>query len=570
MDMPMKIDSDTEIPLEEHFKVSAGPGAGKTTFLVNHIQHILRESKRLSSMRKIACITYTNVGVDTLKSRLGDALDNIEISTIHSFLYKHVLKPYLWVLADEYKFDYAAIDGHDEVVPGYSICDEWKKKTNQVYLHDTKQIGLKLMKLRWRLDENDKLKLEFPRQYDGMANSKDKSYHIIESSFLEYKRLCWERGLISHDDVLALSLMIIDKEMRTLEILRGKFPYFLVDEFQDTNPIQTRILMMLAARESIVGVIGDACQSIFSFQGADVKQFVNFSIPNMNRYIIENNKRSTTEIIDILNNMRLDLHQISPDDKHGDKPILFVGDSLKAYAKALDICGEKNLYVLAYAHESYRRIQFGCSNESKFDKKLIDYLQFNDTERGKMIIFLIYALEYAKNKCMRDAIKYIRKAFKMEYRKDNFDDRDGLILLGDLLHEYDMIKGMPIDEFYNTYIYGVRGIVKKITRGNIKEYYTGHTYQEVACTISLEDSGYYRSIHQSKGSEFDNVLVIIPQNSKGENLDFILNPDMDKETNRVYYVALSRAVKRLFISTPSIIGEDKERLVSIGLDVIKC
>ena len=143
-------------------------------------------------MRKIACITYTNVGVDTLKSRLGDALDNIEISTIHSFLYKHVLKPYLWVLADEYKFDYAAVDGHDEVVPGYSICDEWKKKTNQAYLHDTKQIGLKLMKLRWRLDENDKLKLEFPRQYDGMANSKDKSYHIIESSFLEYKRLCWD------------------------------------------------------------------------------------------------------------------------------------------------------------------------------------------------------------------------------------------------------------------------------------------------------------------------------------------------------------------------------------------
>ena len=45
---------------------------------------------------------------------------------------------------------------------------------------------------------------------------------------------------------------------------------------------------------------------------------------------------------------------------------------------------------------------------------------------------------------------------------------------------------------------------------------------------------------------------------------------MDKETNRVYYVALSRAVKRLFISTPSIMGEDKERLVSIGFDVREC
>ena len=167
MDMPIVINSNSEIALEKHFKVEAGPGAGKTTFLVNHIHHILRDSKRLSSMRKVACITYTNVGVDTLKSRFDEAVDNVEISTIHSFLYKHIVKPYLWVLADEYDFDYATIDGHDEVVPGHSICADWGTEIGQLYMCKSPQLGPALMKLRWSLNDNEEPILNFKNSYDG-------------------------------------------------------------------------------------------------------------------------------------------------------------------------------------------------------------------------------------------------------------------------------------------------------------------------------------------------------------------------------------------------------------------
>jgi len=87
-------DSDQLIEIENHFKLCAGPGAGKTRFLVNHIQNVIKNSERLQKARKIACITYTNIGVETLADRLEGSLDYVEISTIHNFLYKNVLKPF--------------------------------------------------------------------------------------------------------------------------------------------------------------------------------------------------------------------------------------------------------------------------------------------------------------------------------------------------------------------------------------------------------------------------------------------------------------------------------------------
>ena len=142
------------IKIEEHFKLIAGPGAGKTTFLINHIKNILANSKRLSKVKKIACITYTNTGVETILSRLEDSLDDVEVSTIHSFLYKNVIKPYLWVLGDEFKFGYENINGHDEIIPTHSLLERWIKETKQNYLFGKdKELIKALSNLRWEMND---------------------------------------------------------------------------------------------------------------------------------------------------------------------------------------------------------------------------------------------------------------------------------------------------------------------------------------------------------------------------------------------------------------------------------
>ena len=89
--MATSITSNDLIPIEQHFRIYAGPGAGKTYWLVNHIKNVLHTSLRLSKTRKIACITYTNIAVETIQKRLGTSANQVEVSTIHSFLYKHII-----------------------------------------------------------------------------------------------------------------------------------------------------------------------------------------------------------------------------------------------------------------------------------------------------------------------------------------------------------------------------------------------------------------------------------------------------------------------------------------------
>ncbi|MDC5511588.1 AAA family ATPase, partial [Acinetobacter baumannii] len=132
----IQIDSNKRLDdIEHHFKVSAGPGAGKTHWLVEHIRNVLHHSNRLSKIRKIACITYTNIAVETILTRLGTSVTQVDVSTIHSFLYRHIVKPYVFLIADEYSLNYSKLDGHDELNHSFSKMESWIKSTRQFYLY---------------------------------------------------------------------------------------------------------------------------------------------------------------------------------------------------------------------------------------------------------------------------------------------------------------------------------------------------------------------------------------------------------------------------------------------------
>src|SRR5690606_33740620 len=270
------------------FQLCAGPGAGKTTFLINHIKRILSESTRLSKARRIACITYTNTGIDTIKERLKDTAEDVEVSTIHSFLYKHIVKPYLWVLK-KITFPIEKMDGHDEFIPGFTILSEYKQRSKQQWIDDHQALANALTKLSWIINDNREIELNFLKPFYGKVQGRN----IKKNSYLTYKQICWERGLMSHDDVLYFSYLILKQNEDIRNIIRAKFPYFLIDEFQDTSPLQVEIIKLIAEKETVVGVIGDPCQSIFSFQGADENTFNQFYLDGMSFYVLENNHRST-------------------------------------------------------------------------------------------------------------------------------------------------------------------------------------------------------------------------------------------------------------------------------------
>lgn len=555
-------DSNEIIDIEKPFKLVAGPGAGKTTFLVNHIKNILMHSKRLSKTRKIACITYTNIGVETIISRLKDSLDNIEVGTIHNFLYKNIVKPYLWVLDEKYEFNHKNIDGHDEIIPTYSILEEFKKEAKAYMFKDSKLLTCALTKLRWVLDNEEiKLKCDFYKQDNGVT------YNINNKKALIYKKICWKLGMIDHDDILFLSYEIINEKPEILDILRAKFPYLLIDEFQDTNPIQTYIVSQIAEKETIVGVIGDEWQSIYSFQGAKLSDFENFDLKNMVLYKLEDNHRSTTQIIDVLNDIRNDesFKQKSCECRSGDKPYIIIGNFFYAYDKAKEICKEEKLYTLTYKNKMSNILKYKFEDEStETPEELLNTIRTFDNQRGKMILEIIYGIEYCKQNKIKEGIKHIKRAYR---KVDDFGDKEALSVLNNILPNYDKFVKENIKKFYMNNIHNLPYTREsKIQRGKKDDFYSNLLYKNVSLAIKLDEDSevLYKTIHKSKGDEFDNVLIVISDkfNEIREcNLEFLLNPNKECENDRLYYVALSRAKNKLFINIPNLSEENKSKLL---------
>ena len=398
-------DSHETIDIEHPFKVNAGPGAGKTTWLINHIQNVVQHSNRLGQVKKIACITYTNVAAEKILLNLGEACENVEIGTIHAFLYKHVVKPYVSFLGiPELAVD--RIKGHDEYVPNKSILYSVKAETKQTYLDD-KNLLEALLDLQWKFDKSGILQV-MPRKIF--------KFRIKRETYLVYKKICWSKGILHHDDVLYFSWRLISEYPSILEILRAKFPYIFVDEFQDTNPIQAEILKKLAEKESIIGVIGDRAQSIYKFQGADVTQFTNFNINGMVEYKIEGNHRSTAEIINILNIVRNDptLTQYSPENRHGCQPRIMVGDVMATYQQAKRICGKEALWTLCYKNVTSNCLKKGY-NAIDEDIMLEDIIA-NDSNsaRAKQLFYIISSIENSRDNKVKDALKLMKRAMRNE------------------------------------------------------------------------------------------------------------------------------------------------------------
>lgn len=296
------ITSDQLIDINTNFKIIAGPGAGKTYWLVRHIKHVLEESKILKSASKIACITYTTVAAEEINNRLKANSDRVEISTIHSFLYNNVIKPYIYLLKDENEkciVNYIKLDGHVENVPSNGKIIQWKKINNLFHFKDDNKIKKCLMDLDWSLKDQELL-LKVRKDY----NRKVGRYYIKEECFPSYKQLFWDEGIIHHEDVLYFSFNLLEQYPMIKEFLSAKYPYIFLDEFQDTNPIQTQIIKWLGEAGSLTGVIGDPAQSIYKFQGASRKDFLEFNLLNQKNYKIEKNRRSTENIIKILNHLR--------------------------------------------------------------------------------------------------------------------------------------------------------------------------------------------------------------------------------------------------------------------------
>jgi len=330
---------------------------------------------------------------------------------------------------------------------------------------------------------------------------------------------------------------------------------------------------MLGEKETIVGVIGDKAQSIYAFQGANVKQFEEFELQNMITYKIENNHRSTEEILAVLNFIRTDITQHNPDNKRGQKPSIFIGSALDSFKKAKQLVESDNVCTLSYANVT------SCEMKNEYvgiggDNLLLNLLSVDSTKRGKIVAALIKGIEYVRQNKFKDAIKQVSRNFK---ETDEFKGhKTALKIIHAMLANYNSYVNGSLFDFYTTLAATELIEITKINTSRttaVRTFYEETTYKEIVLWVKYnDDDSLHRTIHKAKGDEFDNVLVIIKDKNNLEfneekKLSFLLTPDLEKEEQRVYYVALSRAKERLFVNIPTLLPENRIKLEEIGFNV---
>ena len=575
-DKCITIDSDSKIPnIERHFRVFAGPGAGKTHWLIKHIKNVIKRSKRLGLTRKIACITYTNSGVEEIQARLKQSAERVEVTTIHSFLYSNILKPYGFLLKNaEGKpiLNMKALDGHVEHIPNSKFVYDWKRDQKLIYIKDDKKIYDCLLDLDWYFHtENDNL-VYLPRK---KIKRKVGRYWIKEDKFVNYKHFYWNVGILHHEDVLYFSYSLIKEFPEILGFLEAKFPYVFIDEFQDTNPIQTAIMKKIGESGSVVGVIGDLAQSIYGFLGACRNDFECFIFENQIDYKINNNRRSTEEIIQVLNHMRgNDIEQKNINGKRGSAVKVYIGP-IKIITESFDDQFDHPPIILT------RRNDYAAQIKSQEDCKLGDLWNEirsldSNFERANFLYSMLLALELSFQKKFKESIKTIERCIR-KYKDNKIlqkytKQKITVALLLKIVNEWSNFKNMNLREFNNHYYnyllneFDIK-IGASISSGKVKAFSEKWNCSEmIQCLRVKDDISNVRTIHKAKGSEFETVVVALENE---DDLKHIISPTIESKDDecRIYYVALSRAKENLIICLPTIGQEKREALLKLKIEI---
>ncbi|MHA2218649.1 MAG: UvrD-helicase domain-containing protein [Candidatus Hodarchaeales archaeon] len=277
--------------------ISAGPGAGKTHVLVEHIENVLDKGKsRLGTNGKIACITYTNIAVETIKKRLSNTADRVDVCTIHSFLFKNMVKPFLWILKEEPKYEPQQIEN---IEPWESIAPndlfKWWARGGSIGIlqkEDKRKNAMQALKsIYWTINGGRKEELVVPKNYQWalVKDAKD------QDKLREWKALLYSKGYMSYDDVLYFAWRIYRQAPALIPFISKKYPFIFVDEFQDTTPFQAELIDALKTEgNSTVLVIGDSHQSIFGFAGAKKERFDNYqNNADITPVVVHDNWRSS-------------------------------------------------------------------------------------------------------------------------------------------------------------------------------------------------------------------------------------------------------------------------------------
>ena len=273
--------------------IIAGAGTGKTKTLTTRVLYILKQG--LAKADEILCVTFTNKAAQEMADRIAKLDENLHtlpwLGTFHKigakFLRKHISLMGL-------QANYTILDQADSLKL-FKTIDKNAYQILQNYISKYKNLGLL---------PNEVAIAQYEADYETIkAEYNLLSFPNLKQTYLDYQNLLQKMNCCDFDDLLLLSLKILQQNPNILEHYQNQFKYILADEYQDTNLVQYLFIRLLAQKHENICCVGDDDQAIYSWRGADVKHMLRFEHDFKQAKLIrlERNYRSTTPILNAAN-----------------------------------------------------------------------------------------------------------------------------------------------------------------------------------------------------------------------------------------------------------------------------
>ncbi len=267
--------------------VLAGAGSGKTRVITHKIAHLIENGYEA---RNIAAITFTNKAAREMQERVGHLLEGkpskgLTVTTFHS-LGLHILRAEAQLLG--YKPRFSILDAADSF-----------KTLADILATTDKQL---LKRTQWQISQ---WKNAFLTPDQALKNADEEHTHAAAKIYQLYQQALKAYQAVDFDDLIRLPVELFEQHRDALHKWQMKLRYLLIDEYQDTNACQYRLVRQLTGPEGMFTAVGDDDQAIYAWRGADVKNLHQLTqdFPQLKVIKLEQNYRSTVRILRAANHV---------------------------------------------------------------------------------------------------------------------------------------------------------------------------------------------------------------------------------------------------------------------------
>lgn len=299
--------------------IMAGAGSGKTRVLTHRIAYLVVEKEVYPS--KILAITFTNKAAREMRERIDNLLGNgttesMWVSTFHSMCVR-ILRRNIDRIGISKNF--SILDSSDQL----SVVKNVLKELNI----DSKRFEPRAILNAISSAKNECITADM---YKANSNPNNPYEKVISQVYEGYEKRLLRNQSLDFDDLIMTTITLFERVPDVLEFYQNKFQYIHVDEYQDTNHSQYKLVKMLAKKFKNLCVVGDSDQSIYRWRGADIGNILSFEkdYPNAKVILLEQNYRSTKRILQaandvIENNESRYPKKLRTDNLDGEKIVLY-------------------------------------------------------------------------------------------------------------------------------------------------------------------------------------------------------------------------------------------------------